>query len=238
MKLKTAIILAGGFGTRLQEVVSDVPKPMAPVAGRPFLEYLLDYLRHFDFEEVMLSVGYKADVITKHFGTAYKGMKLVYAVEHTPLGTGGAILYSFSKTQNTQALILNGDSFLDVDLSEVYTHLAQSQAEGAIVLREMPRPDRFGTVECDSNGMIQSFREKQQGLALGLINAGIYILDRSTFSRFGLEGKFSVEEDLFKPHVHRMHLLGFVSHGYFIDIGIPEEYERAQQDFLHFRYGG
>lgn len=236
MKLKTAIILAGGFGTRLQAVVSEVPKPMAPVAGRPFLEYILDYLHHFEFEEVVLSVGYKAETITGHFGAAYKGMKLVYAVEESPLGTGGAILYSFSLTQNTQALILNGDSFLDVDLSEVYAGLEQSGAEGAIVLREMAHPDRFGTVECDGRNIIRSFREKQKGLVSGLINGGIYILDRNAFARFGLTGKFSVEEDFFKPHVHEMRLLGFVSGGYFIDIGIPEEYHRAQADFRQFRY--
>lgn len=237
MAIRTAIILAGGFGTRLQSVVRDVPKPMAIVAGRPFLEYLLDYLKYFGVDDVVLSVGYLAEAVKTHFGEKYRGMKISYAVESEPLGTGGAIKFAFEYTRAENAFVLNGDSFFDVDLTMVETHFNRSQASGAIVLRNMEFPDRFGTVEVDgTSGLIRSFREKQPGLQLGLINTGIYILNRQLFSTFNLNERFSIEEDLFKSQIGKLKIVGFVAEGYFIDIGIPDQFAIAQKDFVGFKY--
>jgi D-glycero-alpha-D-manno-heptose 1-phosphate guanylyltransferase len=235
-RIKTAIILAGGFGTRLQTVVSEVPKPMAPIAGRPFLEYLLDYLIHFGFEEVVLSTGHLSEVVSDHFGEAYKSLAVKYAVETDPLGTGGAILNSFRFTDATQALVLNGDSFLNAPLDEVLNQALLNDYDGLMVLREMPTPDRFGTVKLGTGGLVEQFEEKKAGLDSGLINAGIYILDRDTIAKFGLKGRFSIEDEFFKPYTDQVKIAGFVADGYFIDIGIPGEYDRAQSDFKTFQY--
>jgi D-glycero-alpha-D-manno-heptose 1-phosphate guanylyltransferase len=235
-RIKTAIVLAGGFGTRLQSVVSDVPKPMAQVAGRPFLEYILDYLIHFGFTEVVLSTGHLSEVVSDYFGEQYRSMTVKYAAETDPLGTGGAILNSFRFTDAQNALVLNGDSFLDAPLDEVLNNDRLMDCDGLIVLRQMPNPDRFGTVRLGTTGLVEEFEEKKPGLDSGLINAGIYILNRSVLEHFGLTGRFSIEEDFFKPHISEVKIAGFVTDGYFIDIGIPEEYDRAQSDFKTFRY--
>lgn len=235
-RIKTAIVLAGGFGTRLQTIVSEVPKPMASVAGRPFLEYLLDYLIHFGFEEVVLSTGYLSEVVSDHFGEAYKSLSVKYAVETDPLGTGGAILNSFRFTDSIKALVLNGDSFLNAPLDGVLNQAKIKDCDGLMVLREMPTPDRFGTVKLGDSGLVEQFEEKKIGLDSGLINAGIYILNRDTIAKFGLEGRFSIEDEFFKPYIDQVKIAGFVADGYFIDIGIPEEYDRAQSDFKTFQY--
>ncbi|GAB5540107.1 MAG: nucleotidyltransferase family protein [Salibacteraceae bacterium] len=227
--------MAGGFGTRLQSVVDDVPKPMALVAGRPFLEYLLDYLVHYGFSEVVLSTGYLAQHVSDHFGQRYRSLSIKYAVETDPLGTGGAIVNSFEQTNSDEALVLNGDSFLDVDLHDAVGDYKRD-IDGLMILRKMENPDRFGTVKLDDAGRLIQFDEKRVGLSVGLINAGMYLLKRSVFENYGLHGKFSVEEDFFKPHIQTLNILGYVSSGYFIDIGIPEEYEKAQTDFKDFKY--
>ncbi len=232
MAITTAIVLAGGFGTRLQSVVSDVPKPMAPVAGKPFLDYLLRYLKSYDIKEVVLSVGHLAERVSEYFGEEFEGMSIAYAHELEPLGTGGAIRFAFSKTKAEEAIVLNGDTFFDIDLQQVFTRHQQHSAPGLMVLRAMPKPDRFGTVITDSDGYVSSFREKQEGLESGMINAGVYVLHRQMLNRSELSEKFSIEQDYFQRFVREGILAGLEAEGYFIDIGIPEEYDRAQRDFL------
>ncbi|HAW20503.1 MAG TPA: D-glycero-D-manno-heptose 1-phosphate guanosyltransferase [Flavobacteriales bacterium] len=234
-KVKTAIVLAGGFGTRLQSVVSDVPKPMAIVAGRPFLEYILDYLSAYGIAEVVLATGHLAESVSRHFGNSYSSMSIKYAVEESPLGTGGAIMNGFEKCDAKEALILNGDSFLDVDLTHLL-NAANVHADGMMVLREMKNPDRFGTVDTDVSGRVLDFQEKRAGLDVGVINAGIYLLKKEVISTCVQKTQFSIEEDFFKPFVSSLDIGTQLSDGYFIDIGIPEEFERAQQDFQSFKY--
>lgn len=234
--IKTAIVLAGGFGTRLRGVVSDVPKPMAPVAGAPFLEYILRYLKHYGISEVVLSVGYLAEKVMDHFGDRFEGLTIHYAHEKEPLGTGGAIRFAFTFTQAQKAIVLNGDSFFDVDLQSAMNFHERQKADGTIVLRDMPHPDRFGTVTIDKEARITAFNEKLKGLDRGLINTGVYLLDRQVLESAALPDRFSIEEDFFKPLISAHNFRGMVGEGYFIDIGIPEEFDRAQEDFRNFRY--
>lgn len=234
--IEEAIILAGGFGTRLREVVAQVPKPIAPVAGQPFLSYILRYLGHFGIKSVVLSIGYQGENIRELYGNAFNGMDIRYAEEAEPLGTGGGIRFALQKTTSRHVLVLNGDTFFDVGLQDLQNFHAAKNADVTLVLRKMERPDRYGTVVLDENARIIKFLEKQKGLDMGLINGGTYLLSRDVFSKVGVGSIFSIENDFFKPFVGDVAMFGFESDGYFIDIGIPEDYYKANETFRDFRY--
>jgi len=225
-----AIILSGGKGTRLQSVVADVPKPMAQVADRPFLEFLLDELVKADYKRVVLSVGYKWEVIQDHFGTEYRGLEIDYAVENEPLGTGGAIMLALEKTVSDHVLVLNGDTYFEVDLNAfLEAHLA-SNSPLSIGLKRMANPDRYGTVEVEGERILR-FNEKVAGLDSGLINAGVYALDKQAFSALDLPLKFSFEEEILEKLVGTWNIFGSEAQEFFIDIGIPEDYRKADAYF-------
>lgn len=227
---KEAIILAGGFGTRLQGVVKDLPKPMAPVNGRPFLTYILDYLIEYHYTKVVLSVGYLHEIIEEFFGTQYKSLEIDYAVETEPLGTGGGILFAFSKCKTDDVLVINGDTMFKVDLDE-FEHFHQDKGcLLSIVLREVEDVARYGSVVIGGNGMITLFSEKQASVGRGLINGGIYLIDRKLFDKYPQPQKFSFEKDLMTKCYTQEMFYGMPSDGYFIDIGIPEDYARAQRE--------
>ena len=173
-----AIILAGGFGTRLQHVVSDVPKPMAPVAGRPFLEYLLDRLASCHFDHVVLSTGYMHDKIEQHFGQAYRGIALSYAHESSPLGTGGGIRNALEQCHEETVTVLNGDTLFEVDFSSLAAFHRSHGGDLTIVLRQVGDTSRYGSVSVDAAGRIVSFAEKGEAKGAGLINGGIYALNK------------------------------------------------------------
>jgi D-glycero-alpha-D-manno-heptose 1-phosphate guanylyltransferase len=228
---KEAIILAGGMGTRLQSVVSDVPKPMAPVGGRPFLEYLFPMLQRMEVKKVVLSVGYKWETILAHFGYKFQGIEIDYAVETVPLGTGGGIRLAFAKTNSPQVLVLNGDTFFHHDLM-LHWEMHQFYSKGALVsiaLKEMKDFDRYGTVELHKNERIKAFREKERKES-GLINAGVYVIDRELWAKVDVPERFSFEKDVLEAYVRRLRFMGYVHEGYFVDIGIPEDYARANVD--------
>ncbi len=220
------IILAGGLGTRLRSVVSEVPKCMAPVGGRPFLQYLLESLRRFDVSRVILSVGYLREEIESWVAvhSAEYPFEFRFAVEEQPLGTGGGIKLAASLAEGAEVLVLNGDTFFDVDLRELRDARRASGLPVALALKPMRNFDRYGSVDLGANGVITAFNEKQYCLE-GLINGGVYALDSSVLS--GLPAKFSFEKDVLEPLCLRGQLAGAVQHGYFIDIGIPEDYARA-----------
>ena len=227
---KEVIILAGGLGTRLRGVVKDVPKCMAPVAGKPFLWYLLKYLTYFDVERVILSVGYLRDVIIdwvdENGGEFPFGFD--YAIETTPLGTGGGIKLALGKCFGNDVIVLNGDTFFNVDLDEVYGQHRLHPASITLALKPMEHFDRYGNVRVNGN-LIVNFEEKKY-CEKGLINGGVYVVNRQCGIFEGLPDKFSFETDVLQPQCVEGNLYGIVQNGYFIDIGTPEAYEKANTE--------
>lgn len=223
-----AIVLAGGFGTRLRELVPDLPKPMAPVAGRPFLEYVLDGIIDAGIRDIILSVGYRADVIQAHFGRKYRGATVRCVVESEPLGTGGAVAFALRGLDDGPTLILNGDTFLQLDYVALLDWYWRDPAAVAMVLREVPDVSRYGAVVM-SGDRVSGFVEKGKS-GKGLINAGVYIVRTEVFAMCKLSGNFSFEKDVLQSHLGRICPRAYVTDGYFIDIGIPEDFERAQQE--------
>lgn len=221
-----AVVLAGGLGTRLRARVPSLPKAMAPVGGRPFLEYVLDRLIVGGITEIILSVGYRADVIIQHFGRSYGAAVLDYAVETAPLGTGGAIRYALEGRGADPALVLNGDTLLDLEYAGFIEWYLKLSGPVAVVLRKVQDVARYGLVLV-SGERVTGFLEKG-GCGPGLINAGVYIVQPQVFDNYQLAGNFSLEKDLLQRHYKLLQLRAFITDGYFIDIGIPEDYERAQ----------
>jgi len=223
-----AIVLAGGFGTRLRQIVPDLPKPMAPVAGRPFLEILLADLARNGFQRVILSLGFMAERITEHFGCDYAGMSLVPIVEDQPLGTGGGVRLAMEQLTSDHAYIFNGDTFLDLDASAVEARWSGSRRP-IIVACSVPDTARYGRllVEEEGRGRVVGFTEK--GVAgPGLINAGCYVLPRSELLGFPVGVPFSLEQDFLVPLVQSGGVDAFITTGQFIDIGVPDDFHRAQ----------
>ena len=233
MNLKEAIILAGGMGTRLKSVVKEVPKPMAPINGRPFLEYLLDHLIKNGIERVIFSVGFKSNIIADHFGDCYKDCDLVYVYEDEPLGTGGAIKEAMKSVNSEHVLVTNGDSLFITDIQGQFVFHQNRDADVTLGLKNMKDFDRYGTVLSDDDSRIHSFREKEPVIE-GLINGGVYIFKVETFNSIDFPTKFSVENDYFQSFTQAHKFFGYQSDGYFLDIGIPEDFAKAQEEFLRF----
>ena len=220
-----AIVLAGGFGTRLRQVVADVPKPMASIAGRPFLEILLGSLAKKGFSRSVLSLGFMAEKISAHFGHRFAGLDLAYVVEDTPLGTGGATRLAARACTQDHVFVFNGDTYLDLEVGSLERRW-QAKRNSIVVGRQVPDTTRYGRLIVDGD-RITSFAGK--GIAgPGLINAGCYVLATDALARFPLNQPFSIETDYLVPEVARTTVEVFVAEGMFIDIGIPEDYARAQ----------
>lgn len=235
--LSEAVILAGGFGTRLQTVISDVPKPMAPVNGKPFLSYILDYLRYYELKHVVISTGHLADKITTFYKSDYKGIDITYTHEATPLGTGGGIRLALEQCKTNDVLILNGDSFFEIDLRFYQRQHRNYESKCSLSLRKVDDASRYGTIDTDGNHRITSFTEKNGLAKPGLINAGVYIINRELYlSETSPDMNFSIEKDFFEQKIGTIKMQGFEYPGYFIDIGIPDDYSKIQNDFKEFKY--
>lgn len=232
--MKEAIILAGGRGSRLKEVVSDVPKPMAPVCGKPFLSYLLQHLQSFGFRRVIISAGYMHEVIVKHFQNRFDQIEIVYVIEEQALGTGGGLRFALEQAESTQPMVFNGDSLFRISLDSFFSFHQSHHADFSIALREVENASRYGEVEIGPNHQILAFREKQASEKKGFINGGIYILNREKFLSQTKPGVFSLETDFLSRYAANGHFYGQVFHDYFIDIGIPEDFAKAQHDFRQF----
>ncbi|MBO6517273.1 MAG: nucleotidyltransferase family protein [Bacteroidia bacterium] len=228
-----AIILAGGMGTRLKSVVSDVPKPMAPVAGRPFLTYLLDQIANTGIQNVYLSVGYKHEVILQYFGRRYKHLNLHYVIEKERLGTGGGIRLAAELATSNTLFVLNGDTYFDVAFPKFFDHHQHAENGMTIALKQMSNVTRYGMVKQDGQRII-GFSEKSAEPVTGNINGGIYCLNRTLFLEKTKPTAFSMETDFMEKYVNDIAIGGFESEGYFIDIGIPEDYTKANQYFEQF----
>lgn len=228
------IILAGGMGTRLQSVVSDVPKCMAPVAGHPFLYYLITSLIEAGFNHIIFALGYKHEIIEEWIQTNAFPIDISTVIEETPLGTGGAVKLALSKARTNEVFVLNGDTFFNVRYSEMLNLHKPTQSAVTVALKRMEKFDRYGVVDIEQpTSRILRFNEKQY-CESGLINGGVYLINRHELDNFPM--KFSLEKDFFETAVRTSTLSGYISEGYFIDIGIPEDYECAQTDFKDEKY--
>lgn len=224
---REAIVLAGGFGTRLAHVVPDVCKPMAPVAGRPFLRFIMDQLAAAGFDRVVVADGYRREQIEDFFGSAYRGMSIEYSPEETPLLTGGAVKRALSGCESDWVFVLNGDTWLDVDFAAMEAGAADApeNATAVIAVKRMRDFERYGTVDVDACGSLTAFHEKRP-CEEGLINAGVYLLRRDALNN--MSEKFSLESDYFEHVVGDGALYAAECSGGFIDIGVPGDYELAQ----------
>lgn len=224
------IILAGGMGTRLKSVVSDRPKVLASVAGRPFLSILLDQINRAEFNSVILCTGYMADQVEAEFGTKYNGLSLIYSREDIPLDTGGALRNTMSLILSETIMVMNGDSFIDVDLNLFLQWFAGKGCDAALVLTKMNDASRYGLVDVDINGLITAFQEKNTKGCPGRINAGVYLFKKKVVETIPQGRSFSLEREFF-PSLAGRELYGYRTEGKFIDIGLPESYAAAEQFF-------
>lgn len=224
---REAIVLAGGFGTRLAHVVPDVCKPMAPVAGRPFLRFIMDQLAAAGFDRAVVADGYRREQIEGFFGPAYRGTAIEYSPEETPLLTGGAVKGALSRCESDWVFILNGDTWLDVDFGAMEAAAANvpDSVSAVIAVKRVRDFERYGTVDVDAAGSLTAFHEKRP-CEEGLINAGVYLLRRDAL--INMPEKFSLETDYFERVVGDGALRALECSGGFIDIGVPEDYELAQ----------
>ena len=227
---REAVILAGGLGTRLREVVGDLPKAMAPVNGKPFLHYVLRLLSGQNFDRVILATGYKNDYISNYFGNAFGRMSLRYSVEREPMGTGGAMLLASSLADNDYFFVINGDTLFDVDMDGFQRSFLSENADLSVALKPMKNFDRYGSVSVDGQRIV-SFNEKKY-CREGLISGGVYILRKEWLKLNAPGEKFSFEKNMMERLTRTSLISAFISDSYFIDIGIPEDYSRASAEML------
>lgn len=222
-----AVILAGGMGTRLRSVIKDIPKPMAPVKGKPFLFFVLQWVRRYPVEKIILSLGFKPGTVRNYFGDSFSGIPVEYVVEDQPLGTGGAVKYAMRFTEGDDFLVINGDTFFPIDLKKFYDSHIEKSSHFSIALKRMRDFDRYGTVECKEDTIVR-FREK--GFCNeGLINGGIYLINRNYLESKELPEVFSIEKDLMEKEAGSGILKAQTFDDVFIDIGMPEDYQRASE---------
>lgn len=232
--INEAVILAGGLGTRLKDVVNDIPKSMAPINGKPFLEYQINEIAKFGVNHIVLSVGYKSEIIINYFKDIYNNIKISYAIEYEPLGTGGALKNAFKYLKSDKVLVANGDSILKIDLINFFKFHVKCKSDVSFALCNVNDSGRYGTVEFNKNNRLIKFVEKTGQKTKGIINAGMYIIDVDILKSFDFPEKFSLEKDFFEKQIKNIKMFGFVTNNYFIDIGVPEDYNKAIKDFEKF----
>jgi D-glycero-alpha-D-manno-heptose 1-phosphate guanylyltransferase len=249
-RIKEAILLAGGLGTRLRSAVPDLPKCLAPVGGRPFIGYLIDYFRQEGIERFIFALGYKSAYFDDFFRVYFPDGGYAISLEDEPLGTGGAIRQACGLAEEKTVLILNGDTFYRIGLGALSAFHKDKQADCSLCLKPMQDFDRFGVVDLDENQRVSRFREKQYYPA-GLINGGVYALNRESFMRESWPPVFSFEKDYLEKSAGggaaetsaagrvegvrggvERRVFGLVQDSYFIDMGIPEDYRRAQEELI------
>ncbi len=221
------IILAGGLGTRLRGVIGDQPKCMAPVQGKPFLEHMFGYLEAEGCTRLILSLGHRHETITDWLKTQNRPFEITYVIEEEPLGTGGGIRLALQQSTALNVIVLNGDTMFRISLSGLLDHHNRHEAETTLALKTMYQFERYGVVHFNEQYTITDFEEKKY-YETGLINGGIYCINRMKFLARAFPDKFSFEKDYLERYVDDGLFSGYVNDAYFIDIGIPEDYERAQ----------
>lgn len=236
-----AILLCGGMGTRLRSVVSDRPKPMADICGKPFLQYLLEMLRDKGITEVIFALGYMGEMIEDYFqdGSAF-GLKIAYSYEEEPLGTGGAIRNALPKILEEEVLVLNADTYFPMDYQGLLRFHQENDGDFSLATRAVPDISRYGAVRRDAAGRILAWNEKLedggQPLA-GEINGGIYVMKKSLIAEIP-EGKQSLEQDCIPKWISEgKRIFGLPFDGYFMDIGIPKDYQQFITDVEQGKHG-
>ena len=228
--LPDVVVLCGGAGTRLRSVTGETPKSLANVAGRPFLELLLHQLQRHGFSRVVMAVGYQREMIRAHFGTEAMGLRVVYSEEASPLGTGGAVRNALQLLDSDVVLVMNGDSYTDLDLGRFLTeHLARNADVSVAVVPADGRTD-CGSVFADVSGKLTRFAEKAEGSGAPFLNAGIYLLPKSLLQHIPTGLQVSLERELLPGWLKQGRSIRvFVGHGACVDIGTPERFQAAQQ---------
>ena len=229
MKLQEAIILAGGLGTRLRSAVPDLPKCMAPVAGKPFLHHVIGFFQHQGIQKFILSLGYKHEAIEQYIRDHFDRKNFIFSVEDEPLGTGGAIRLASMKTGDKSVLVLNGDTLFKIALDKLSSFHAMCGADCTLSLKPMKQFDRYGVVKLRTDYSVESFHEKRF-YEDGLINGGVYAINVERFLQEELPEKFSFEKDYLEVFFNKRRMYGVIQEGYFIDIGIPEDYKRSDTE--------
>ena len=223
-------MLAGGLGTRLQGVIGALPKCMAMVSGQPFLFHLFQYLEAQNCTNVILSLGYKHEIVENWLVATDWEFEIKIVVEAEPLGTGGGIGLAMSLAGSDNVFVINGDTMFRVDLNKMLEFHQTKKTEATLALKPLNHFERYGVVKIDESHIVQSFEEKQY-TDEGLINGGIYVLNRRLYLAKNFPEKYSFEKEYLEQYVGGKQFSGFVSDTYFIDIGVPEDYEKAQIDF-------
>lgn len=231
MKDIDILILCGGRGTRLSSVITDKPKVLAPINGRPFLSYLLVQLVIAGFRDVILCTGYKAEMIRDTFGNCYKDLNIRYSRESEPLGTGGALRYALPMIDRENILAMNGDSFVDTDLRKYLNWHFQNSIQASLLLTHVHDTSRYGRVEVNKKGFITRFSEKSKYMGPGWINAGVYIFKKDLLDIIPPDKFFSLEKQFF-PELAGEKLYGYLCREELLDIGTPESYARAEEFIL------
>jgi D-glycero-alpha-D-manno-heptose 1-phosphate guanylyltransferase len=227
--INDAIILAGGLGTRLKTAIPDLPKCLAPVNGRPFLFYVINYLRSQGIERFIFSLGYKHEIIEEYLNDQFSTLDYQCSIEKEPLGTGGAILAACYKASEENVLVVNGDTLYKISVADTSAFHFKKGSQCSLVLKPMKNFDRYGAVELNEDNSIKNFHEKKF-LKEGLINGGVYILNVQDFMDEELPAKFSFEKDYLEKFYATRKIFATVQDEYFIDIGIPEDYKRVQEE--------
>lgn len=220
------IILAGGLGTRLRSEVPDLPKCMAPISEKPFLEFLINYLLQQGVKQFIFSLGYMHMVIEDFLKESYPTLSYKIVIEKEPLGTGGAIALACKNATSENVIVMNGDTMFKVDISELINYHINNKIDCTLSLKPMNNFDRYGVVELNKDESIQSFKEKEY-YQYGLINGGVYMLNRNSFLSINFPEKFSFEKDYLEKYYSSNKMNGLIQDEYFIDIGIPEDFKRA-----------
>jgi D-glycero-alpha-D-manno-heptose 1-phosphate guanylyltransferase len=225
-----ALILAGGLGTRLREIAKNIPKVMVNIKGKPFLKYLILQLKNYNLNDIILCTGYLKEKIKNYFGNGnHLEVSIIYSDETEPLGTGGAIKFAKDLILEDNFLVMNGDSFFDIDLRKLINYHYEREALTTMALVEVKDTKRFGIVKIGNNGEIESFFEKRKKQGLNLINGGIYLLNRKIFDYIPKSKEVSLEEEIF-PKLIGKGFYGVSFDNYFIDIGVPEDYRKLQEN--------
>jgi D-glycero-alpha-D-manno-heptose 1-phosphate guanylyltransferase len=224
------LILAGGLGTRLERAVPNLPKSLAPIGRQPFLNHLLNQINEAGFKKVILCTGYLGELIHEEFGNSFHGLSLIYSREKQALGTAGALRLAVPNIKSDLCVVMNGDSFIDIDLNDFLQWHFSHHLKGSIVLKRKQKPTRYGTVELDADGIITSFCEKSPAKGPCWINAGVYLFSRTLLKSLPRNQNLSLERQVI-PFWLKHKLGGYRSNAKFIDIGTPESLKTAQTFF-------